>query len=82
MNEGTIYEISSIKAPKVKTTMLVYGEAKNTIINLVIGQNVQTYIKIKASDLVRVLEEMGIVRNDNGSGKTDVEFTIRETETA
>lgn len=62
MNEGTIYEISSIK-PRVKTKMLVFGEARNTIINLVIGQNVQTYIKIKASDLVHVLEEMGIVKD-------------------
>lgn len=63
MNEGTIYEIPSIKAPKVETTMLVYGEARNTIINLIIGKNVQTYIKIRASDLVQVLEEMGIVKN-------------------
>lgn len=62
MKENAIvYEITSVRAPKVRTKMLVYGEARNTILNLVIGQNVQTYIKIKASDLVKVLEELSIV---------------------
>lgn len=60
MEDGTVYEISSIK-PRVKTKMLVYGEARNTILNLIIGTNVQTYIKIKASDLVQVLEEMRVI---------------------
>lgn len=78
MEEGIVYEISSIRSPKVRTKMLVYGEAKNTIINLVIGQNVQTYIKIKASDLVKVLEEMGIVNTEifkhNGIPNDTLEF--------
>lgn len=58
--DGTIYEIRSVK-PRVKTKLLIFGEAQDTILNLIIGENVQTYIKVKASDLIKVLEEMKLI---------------------
>lgn len=52
-----VYEIDSLNRSR-DTKLLVIPEARNTILSLVIGAKIQSFIKIKRADIDRLLNQI------------------------